>query len=76
METNHILYEIIIEGHLDRYWSEWLDNLTITFPTARTTLLRGRLADQTALFGVLKKLHNLGLSLISVRRIEDKQEGE
>ncbi len=76
METNHILYEIIIEGHLDRYWSEWLDNLTITFPTARTTLLRGTLADQTALFGVLKKLHNLGLSLISVRRIEDKQEGE
>lgn len=75
METkSSTLYEITIEGHLDYHWSEWFDGLTITFPTPSTTLLCGELVDQTALFGVLKKLHNLGLMLVSVQRVKTGEE--
>jgi hypothetical protein len=67
---SHTLYEILIGTQIDGRWSEWFEGLTITSPTANTTRLRGPLADQAALFGVLKKIHNLGLVLISVARIE------
>jgi hypothetical protein len=66
-------YEITIEGQIDHEWSEWLENLAVTFPSATTTLLRGNLADQVALFGVLRKLHNLGMCLIAVRRVDTGQ---
>jgi hypothetical protein len=62
-------YEIVIEGQIDRGWSEWFEGLAITPAADATTRLSGSLADQTALFGVLKKLHHLGLPLISVRRL-------
>jgi hypothetical protein len=61
--------EILIEGHLDLQWSDWFDGLSIDFPTPGNTLLKGSLPDQSALFGVLKKIHNLGLGLVSVQRI-------
>ncbi|NDJ62955.1 MAG: hypothetical protein GYB67_17680 [Chloroflexi bacterium] len=61
-------YEILIEGQLDNGWVEWLEGLTIT-TEAGFTRLHGPLADQAALLGVLKKLHNLGLTLISVTRL-------
>ena len=76
METthgSHTLYLIIIDGRLDRRWSDWFDGLEITFPTATTTLLQGTLPDQAALFGVLKKIHNLGLPLLSVQRVHREQ---
>jgi hypothetical protein len=66
---DHTIYEITIEGQLDERWSEWFDGLAVMSPTATTTTLRGMLPDQAALFGVLKKIHNLSLPLISVRRI-------
>jgi hypothetical protein len=69
MEPVPALYELEIEGQLDRQWSEWLEWLIITWPSPTRTLLRGRLADQSALLGVLKKLHNLGLVLVALRRI-------
>ena len=61
-------YEIRVEGHLAARWSDWFDGLAIhTDPNGETTL-SGRLTDQAALFGVLTKIHNLNLVLISVNR--------
>ncbi len=65
------VYEIRIEGHLADHWSDWFEGLAIHIdPNGETTLI-GRLTDQAALFGVLAKIHNLNLTLISVNRILD-----
>lgn len=63
-------YEIRIKGHLDEHWSEWFDNMTITYDEDDNTILSGPIADQAALYGLLKKVHNLGLPLISVTQAE------
>ncbi len=77
MDTNTTtVYEIVIEGHLDAGWSEWFEPLVLLWPTPSTTVLRGGLPDQAALFGVLKKLHNLGVVLISIQRITSDIRGE
>jgi hypothetical protein len=59
-------YEIRVSGHLDQHWSTWLDGLRITHERDGTTTLRGVVADQSALHGVLVKIRDLGLPLISV----------
>ena len=66
----HELYEIRLKGHLDEHWSEWFDDLTIAYDEHDNTILAGPVADQSALHGLLKKAHDLGLSLISVTRVE------
>jgi hypothetical protein len=58
-------YVIHIHGVLDPTWSHWFDDLTITGADDGTTLLRGLVSDQTALYGIIGKLRDLGLSLIS-----------
>lgn len=63
-----VIYEISIEGQLNPDWSEWLDGMTITMMEGDQTLLSGPLADQAALLGLLMKLHNFGLLLLSVKR--------
>ncbi len=71
---NPRVYEIRIEGHLPDRWSEWFEGLAIhTDPNGETTLM-GRLTDQAALFGVLAKIHNLNITLISVQRSSLKGE--
>jgi hypothetical protein len=65
------VYEIIIDGRLDSRWSEWFDGMVLSAIGLSATRLRGALADQAALFGVLKKIHNLGLVLVSVKRVEN-----
>ena len=62
------IYEIRVEGHLADRWSAWFDGLTIRTDPNDETTLSGRLTDQAALFGVLVKIHNLNLTLISVCR--------
>lgn len=62
-------YEIRVEGALDARWAAWFDGLHVTSDGAQTTI-RGPLPDQSALHGVLVKIRDLGLSLISVRRLE------
>jgi hypothetical protein len=62
----HIHYQIEIEGHLDGRWQDWFDGLTITRSGDGRTILSGPIRDQAALHGVLKKINNLGLTLISV----------
>lgn len=63
-------YEIRIEEHLPDHWSEWLERMRLSYSNQDETILTGALPDQAALYGVLIKIHNLGLTLVSVRRIE------
>ena len=67
-----ILITILIEGHLDLDWTDWLDGLSITHHPNGTTQIHGTLPDQSALYGVLLKLRDLGISLISVEHYPEK----
>ena len=58
--------EIRIEGQLDEHWAEWLGDLTIQRSEQNETLLSGFFPDQAALYGLIGKLRDLGISLISV----------
>jgi len=60
-------YAIRIRGHLDQRWADWFDGLSLTHNSDGTTLLAGPLADQAALHGVLNKLRDLGLPIISMQ---------
>jgi hypothetical protein len=60
-------YAIRIRGHLDQRWADWFDGLSLTHDSDGTTLLAGPLADQAALHGVLNKLRDLGLPIISMQ---------
>ena len=62
-------YEILLKGHLDARWAEWFDGLAITLEENGNTLLSGPLADQAALHGILKKVRDLGLTLLSVNSV-------
>lgn len=64
-------YEIRLVGHLDDCWADWFDGLTIIREGNGDTLLTGPVADQAALHGVLKKVRDLGMPLISVARNTD-----
>ena len=61
-------YRIRVRGHLDNRWSEWLGGLTIHHQEDGTTLLVGPVVDQAALHGVIIRIRDLGLPLLSVRR--------
>ena len=63
-------YEIRVQGRLDRRWAAWLDDMALTPGDGETTLLRGPLADQPALHGLLARLRDLGVLLISVNQVE------
>jgi hypothetical protein len=64
-------YELCIEGVLDSRWSSWFDGLQITSqPDSGATVIAGAVADQAALHGLLAKVRDLGLPLISVRRVD------
>jgi hypothetical protein len=63
-------YELRVSGHLDNHWAEWFGDLTLTREPDGTTTLRGRVADQSALHGILSKIRDLGVVLISVRAFD------
>lgn len=68
------LYEIRVEGHLADCWSDWFEGLAVrTVPNGETVLV-GLLVDQAALYGVLIKIRNLNLILISVSRLSAKEQ--
>ncbi len=67
------LYEIRLKGHLDDRWAEWFDGLTITLEEDGDTLLTGPVIDQAALHGLLKKVRDIGLPLVSVSPLEPGQ---
>lgn len=66
-------YEIRIKGHLDAQWMTWFDGLTITLEEDGSTLLTGLVVDQAALHGLLKKVRDLGMPLLSVCPVESGQ---
>jgi hypothetical protein len=59
-------YVITIQGHLDAHWSAWFDGLTITNRTNGQAMLTGPVTDQASLHGLLLKIRDLGLPLISI----------
>jgi hypothetical protein len=63
------IYQFHVEGHLDQTWSAWLGDVLVQQQHDGTTLLTQTIPDQSALYGVLFKLNNIGLSLIAVQRI-------
>jgi hypothetical protein len=67
------LYEIRIKGHLDVRWADWFADLTITLEDNGDTLLTGPVVDQAALHGLLRKVRDLGLPWLAVRRVEPDQ---
>ncbi|HYF94532.1 MAG TPA: hypothetical protein VD969_20125 [Symbiobacteriaceae bacterium] len=73
-----IRYAIQVEGHLPAAWSGWFEGLTCTcLADGRTTLIAGKLTDQAALHGVLTRIRDLNLILISVQRLPPtEEEGE
>lgn len=67
------LYEIRIKGHLDDRWSDWFEGLTIMLEKGGDTLLTGPVVDQAALHGLLKKVRDLGMPLVSVSFVDPGQ---
>lgn len=67
------LYEIRIVGHLDNRWADWFDGLSFVHKSDGTTILYGPVGDQAALYGLLRKVRDLGLALVSVTRVEPEQ---
>ncbi len=59
--------EIHIEGHLDQTWADWLDGFTLTHTEEGETILTGKVKDQAALYGLIAKLRDLGVKLLSVK---------
>jgi hypothetical protein len=65
-----MIYQIRIKGHLGRQWTVWFEGLTITLEEDSNTLLTGPVVDQAALHGLLKKVRDLGMPLLSVNSVE------
>lgn len=73
------IYEIRIKGHLGSQWTDWFEGLSITLEEDGDTLLAGPIIDQAALYGLLKKVRDLGISLVSVNPVQcnrTRMEGE
>lgn len=64
-----MVYQIRIKGHLSSQWTDWFEGLTITLEEDGDTLLTGTVVDQAALHGLLKKVRDLGMPLLSVNSV-------
>lgn len=71
-----LIYQIRLKGHLDRQWIHWFEGLTITLEKDGDTLLTGPLVDQAALHGLLKKIRDLGMPLVSVSQVQYRSKKE
>jgi hypothetical protein len=70
------IYEIRIRGRLDEDWAEWFDNMNLTHTSEGQTILTGPIPDQAALHGILNRIRDLNLELISVTRAESNTKDE
>lgn len=68
-----LIYQIRIKGHLGSQWTDWFEGLTITLEDDGEMLLTGPVVDQAALHGLLRKVRDLGMPLLSVTRVEPGQ---
>ena len=77
MNTPHLTYQITIRGHLDDRWDDWFEDFTLTQTYSdedeAITELTGTVVDQAALYGMLARLRNLGVSLISVQPLKQEE---
>ena len=73
MSNKPTIYQIRIGGQLGEQWTEWFDQMTLTQADNGDTLLIGPVVDQSALHGLLRKVRDLGLPLISVIRVQPGQ---
>jgi len=71
-----VVYQIRLKGHLGCQWTDWFGGLTITLEDNGDTLLTGSVVDQAALHGLLKKVRDLAMPLVSVIRVEPGQEDQ
>ena len=72
-QTSHSggrFFEIYVKGHLNSQWSDWLEGLQVKLLDNGEMILSGHLVDQAALMGVLNRLHNLNLTLLSVNEVD------
>ncbi len=69
-------YEIRVNGHLGTRWAAWFDGLAIASERDGTTVLRGSVIDQAALHGLLQKLRDVGIALISLRQVPTDESPE
>ena len=70
MTNQPMFYQIRLEGHLHPRWTKWFEGLTVTSAENGDTLLTGPVVDQAALYGLLRKVRDLGLPLVSVIRLQ------
>ena len=68
-------YEIRLKGHLDARWAAWFDGLSLSLESDGTTVIHGPVADQAALHGLLQKVRDTGLPLVSVICVEPDRPG-
>ncbi len=66
-----VTYEIVLQGKIPAFREQWFDGMSIRYDNQGNSILRGEIADQSALHGVLNKIRDLGLTLISVKKIEE-----
>jgi hypothetical protein len=66
-----MVYQIRIKGHIDQGWSDWFEGLAIFFDENGDTLVSGPVADQAALHGLLRKVRDLGMPLLSVTCVKN-----
>lgn len=66
-------YEIRLKGHLDARWAYWFEGLSFTYESDGTTVLSGSVSDQAALHGLLRKVRDRGLPLVSVSQVDPNQ---
>ncbi len=66
-------FEILVKGHLDKSWSDWLEGLEIKLLDNGEMVLSGHIVDQAALIGILNKLYSLNLTLLSVSNINQNK---
>ena len=70
MNPNTTTYEVRVAGHLDDHWATWLDDFTLTRDDDGTTLLTGPVTDQAQLHGLLARVRDLGVPLLSLRTVD------
>jgi hypothetical protein len=68
-----MVYQIRIKGHLGSQWTDWFGGLTITLEEDGDTLLTGPVTDQAALHGLLKRVRDLGMTLVSVNQVQTQE---
>jgi len=70
---NYINFEIHVKGHLDSSWTDWLEGLEIKLLDNGEMVLSGHILDQAALMGILNRLHNLNLTLLSMNKVDQNK---